>query len=100
VSTDGGTEPIWGPGDTTLYYRHGRQVIAVSLTPGSPVTLGARRVLFEGQYASPGLITRTGIDISPDGKHFVLLRRLDDDSRLVVATNWLTELHARVGKSR
>ena len=99
VSTDGGTEPVWAPDGTALYYRHGRQVIAVAVTPGATLQLGARRVLFEGGYQSRGTVARTGMSISPDGKRFVLLR-LDEDSRLVVTLNWLTELRSRLNAKR
>ncbi len=96
VSMDGGTEPVWAPDGKALYYRHGRQVIAVAVTPGPTLQLGARRVLFEGGYQSLGTIARTGMSISPDGKRLALLRRLDEDSRLVVTTNWFTELRSRL----
>jgi hypothetical protein len=75
-------------------YRHARQVIAVAVTTSPALQLGARRMLFEGPYPSLGTISRTGFTISPDGKHFALLRQLDQESRLVVTTNWLTELRS------
>jgi hypothetical protein len=40
------------------------------------------------------------MSVSPDGKRFVLLRRLDDDSHIVVITNWFTELRARLAGMR
>jgi hypothetical protein len=40
------------------------------------------------------------MSVSPDGKRFVLLKRLDDDSRLVVTTNWFTELRAKIGSKK
>jgi Tol biopolymer transport system component len=100
VSTDGGTEPAWAPDGKQLFYRHGRQIMAVAVVPGPALQLGPRRVLFEGPYQSLGLIARAGVSISPDGKHIALLRRVDDDSRLVVTTNWFTELRSRLSAKR
>jgi hypothetical protein len=40
------------------------------------------------------------MSVSPDGKRFVLLRRLDDDARIVVTTNRFTELRARIAAKR
>jgi len=100
VSVDGGSEPVWAPDGKTLFYRHGRQVISVALSPGPTVIVGARRVLFDGPYVSPGLGGHQAMSVSPDGKRFVLLKRLDDDSHIVVTTNWFTELRARIGGKR
>jgi Tol biopolymer transport system component len=100
VSVEGGAEPVWGPDSKTVYYRHGRQVIAVSLNTSPTVSVASRRVLFEGLYVSPGLAGHPAMSISPDGKRFVFLRRTDEDSRLIVTTNWFTELRAKIGAKR
>ena len=100
ISVDGGTEPVWAPDGKTLYYRHGRQVVSVAMTLAQTLTVGARKVLFDGPYASPGLGGHQSMSVSPDSKRFVLLKRLDDDSHIVVTTNWFTELRARIGARR
>jgi len=100
ISVDGGAEPVWAPDGKSLYYRRGRQVVSVALTLGPSLNVSARRVLFDGPYASPGLSGHPAMSISPDGKRFVLLKRLDDDSRIVVTTNWFSELRARIGAKR
>jgi Tol biopolymer transport system component len=100
VSVDGGTEPVWSPNGRQLYYRHGRQVMAVTVTESPTLTLGERRVLFDGPYVTLGLGGHQSMSVSPDGKRFVLLKRLDDDSRLVVTTNWFTELRAKIGSKK
>jgi len=100
VSVDGGTEPVWSPDGKGIFYRRGRQVVSVAMTPGATLTAGARRVLFDGPYISPGLGGHQAMSVSPDGKRFVMLKRLDDDSHIVVTTNWLTELRARIGGKR
>ena len=98
VSADGGNEPVWAPNGKILYYRRGRQVIAVPVTLGQTVRVGARRMAFEGAYFTSGALSPHNISISPDGKHFAVLRHSDDDSRIVVVTNWLAELRARTAR--
>jgi Tol biopolymer transport system component len=100
VSVDGGTEPVWSPDGKQLYYRRGRQVIAVSFSADSVVTLGARRMLFDGPFVTLGMGGHQSMGVSPDGKRFALLKRVDEDSRLMVATNWFTELRAKIGAKR
>ena len=75
-------------------------MIAVSLTTSPTLSVASRRVLFEGLYVSPGLAGHPAMSISPDGKRFVFLRRTDEDSRLIVITNWFTELRAKIGAKR
>ena len=96
ISVDGGTEPIWSSDGKRLFYRVGTQVIAVPIANGSVARPGAPRVLFDGAYVALGLVTRQSMSVSPDGKHFVMLRRVDDDARLVVTTNWVTELRTSI----
>lgn len=100
VSADGGTEPVWAPDGKQLFYRRGRQVVAVAVTTGDRFTMGATRTLFEGPYQSAGSGAGAEISISGDGKRFVMLRPADEESRIVVVTNWLTELRARLGVKR
>jgi hypothetical protein len=97
VSTDGGTEPVWAPDGKQLFYRRGRQLVAAAVTTGDRFTVGATRTLFEGPYQSAGIGARAELSISGDGKRFVMLRHADEESRIVVVTNWLTELRARLG---
>jgi serine/threonine-protein kinase len=97
VSVDGGTEPVWAPDGRQLFYRRGRQVIAATVTTGDRFTVGATKTLFEGAFQSAGIGARTELGISGDGKRFVMLRRADEESRIIVVTNWLSELRARIG---
>jgi hypothetical protein len=95
---DGGTEPVWAPDGKRLFYRSGRSIIAVDLTLGETVSVGQRRVLFEGPFYTQGLVGHQSYSVAPDGKHFVMLKIVDDRSRIVVVTNWLTEARARLAR--
>ena len=50
VSTDGGTEPVWSPDGSRLFYRSGDRMMAayVSHTPQFAVT--KREIVFAGEY--------------------------------------------------
>lgn len=100
VSTDGGTEPVWAPDGKQLFYRRGRRVMAVTVTTGDRFTMGATRTLFEGPYQTAGIGAGGEISISGDGKRFVMLHQADEEAQIVVVTNWLTELRARLGVKR
>jgi hypothetical protein len=74
--------------------------MAVTVSESPSLTLGARRVLFDGPYVTLGLGGHQSMSVSPDGKRFVLLKRMDEDSRLIVTTNWFNELRAKVGAKK
>jgi serine/threonine-protein kinase len=74
VSTRGGTEPRWGPGNRELFFRLGDSVYVVAIALGGEPRLGEPRALFGGQYvASPH---EPLYDVSPDGQRFLMVREL------------------------
>jgi eukaryotic-like serine/threonine-protein kinase len=92
VSTDGGESPAWNGAGTELYYRaaHGA-IMAVPVTLGDKVLVGAPRALFDDQTSRSRTIR--GWDVTPDGQRFLVLT-LSDSGRLgqiVVVQQWLSE---------
>jgi eukaryotic-like serine/threonine-protein kinase len=100
ISVDGGLEPAWSPDGKRLYYRHGQQVMAAGIVTNGTLHVADRRKLFEGPFTAVGLPFQPSISVSPDGKQFAMLKRLADEQRLVVVTNWPAELHAKVAAKR
>lgn len=99
ISTEGGTEPLWSPDGTELFYRHGNSVLAVDIGAASSFEPGIPRTLFDGNYlfpATPGDMRE--YDISPDGKQFLMVRREPSSipTRINVVFNWLEELERLV----
>jgi serine/threonine protein kinase/dipeptidyl aminopeptidase/acylaminoacyl peptidase len=105
VSNDGGFDPVWRRAGGELYYRSGRQMMAVSITSSPDIRVSPPRRLWEGDYSAglgsscgmPG-VTSSNYDITPDGQRFLMVR--DDDSklsatRIVVVLNWAEELRGR-----
>ena len=94
VSTKGGTEPIWGRSGRTLYFRHGEQIIAATVTTSPTFSIGARQVALDGDYFTS--VTHPDWDIAPDGSHFLMLKRSGEEAQTVVVLNWLQEVRARM----
>jgi Tol biopolymer transport system component len=97
ISSDGGTEPIWAKNGRELFYRNGDKMMAVAisekddrLAPGTPT------LLFEGRFA---VSTVSGsdawYDVSPDGKHFIMLKTEDlpnGGGSINIVQDWINEL--------
>jgi eukaryotic-like serine/threonine-protein kinase len=99
VSTDGGTEPIWSPNGTELFYRKGRGVFSVPVSTGAGVTVGRPLLLFQGDFAmgSQGRPDIPGYDVTPDGRFIMVTSTADAESpsRLDVVINWVEDLKRR-----
>jgi Tol biopolymer transport system component len=103
ASTDGGYAPLWAPSGRELFFVDAqRRMTVVPFTPGPEPRFGERRVLFaltpetylaENDYYTP-------YHISPEGRRFVMARRIDADRTaaepLIVVDNWFTELSQRL----
>jgi serine/threonine-protein kinase len=98
VSTEGGSEPLWGPDGHELFYRatsaRGAELVRAELRTGPELEVVSRQAMFPiGEIA--GAAPHTNYDISPDGKTFVMVRR-SPATRIIVLQN----LPALVGRLR
>jgi serine/threonine-protein kinase len=97
VSRGGGTEPRWSHSGRQLFFKSGGQMVAVDVTPGTTFVAGTPRPLFPltGYRAARN---RQQYDVTPDDKHFVMIRERSTDTptNVVYVENWLEELKARV----
>jgi Tol biopolymer transport system component len=85
VSSGGGFMPKWSHDGKELFYVTGDAIVAVAIRPDG--SFGALRRLFD---RSDYLLKFQSYDVSPDGKHFLMIRR-DEGSvprRLNVILNW------------
>lgn len=95
ISTDGGSEPVWGRDGKTLYYRANGIWIAASITTAPTLTVTKRTELFSDIFRWTG--SSAAYDVSRDGRAFVLVGdATEGGQRLVVATGWLDALRARM----
>jgi len=102
LSTDGGSEPIWGRDGRELFYRRGNAIIAVPIVTEPTFQFGAPRELFRRAIASQlyfdGTDRGAPFDVAPDGR-FLIVTESEDELAVrpfYVVENWFEELKARV----
>ena len=75
VSTSGGTEPVWSPDGSELFYRSQDQLMAVAVDLGDTFRGETPRPLFADSYQRD--LSATGgpanYDITPDGQRFIMV---------------------------
>ena len=110
VSDGRGTEPVWGPDGSAIYYRNGSSVMRASVTPGEVFSVDTPQEIFEGPWVlDPGSFPRTNWDVHPDGESFLFVSvpgaELTEGGlgppvvRLELVVNWFEELRQRVGSN-
>ncbi len=97
VSTNGGADPAWSPNGRELFYKTGLGGLAtVTVLPGATFAVGKQRVLFTIDAYETYWNVRD-YDVSPDGRRFVMIRRVGKEhDELIVVENFFEELKARV----
>ena len=101
ISAGGGTEPLWAPNGTEVFYRNGSTVLSVAIeTEGAP-TLGNPEELFP----APNFVRQHQLfatyDVAPDSERFLMLKEAEPVdltlvTDLILIENWFEELKARV----
>ena len=67
ISKEGGTFPVWRRDGKELFYRSGKQLMAVD-TQFVPVFSASKpKLLFQGDFD-------TNFDVSPDGQRFLMVK--------------------------
>jgi Tol biopolymer transport system component len=91
VSLDGGLEPVWSPRGGEIFYRNGAAMVAAAVRAGATFEVLGRTTLFTNpEY--PFSTYEPLYDVAPDGRHFVMARRLSAGNQLVVTLNWFDHL--------
>lgn len=89
VSADGGEAPRWERDSRSIVYRNDDRFMKARLDIGANLTVSKRDLLFSGSYS--------GYDLLPNGS-IVALRPASADAEIIVVTNWIAELKAKLGK--
>jgi serine/threonine-protein kinase len=94
VSADGGDYPLWSRDGSRLYYRGaGGSLMAVTVkTDGGSLTVNKPERVAELHGA-------TLYDLAPDGR-ILIAQPSDAHKQIVVTTNWLPQLRARLSTGR
>jgi eukaryotic-like serine/threonine-protein kinase len=96
VSSGGGTEPVWARDGTRLFYRDraGKTMFAAAIRTSPAFTVLDRKKLFEGNFEYEWDVA--GYDVSLDGKQFLMVRKSEENSEIVVTMNWAAELRRQL----
>jgi len=95
ISAAGGSEPVWSPDGSELFYRTGNKIMSVALKTDPTFTASRPKVLFEGDFYYDRFRTgRPNYDISPDGQKFLMLENSEGSvsTQLILVLNWFDEL--------
>ena len=95
ISTSGGVQPLWSRDGAELYYRRGRQMLAVKVEADPEFRASPPEVLFEDVFEG-GLFSSAlpNYDVSSEGQFMMLWRSGTD--RIELVQNWHQELLERV----
>jgi serine/threonine-protein kinase len=90
ISHEGGTEPMWHPEGRELFYRDGPTLWSARLQLGETAVVTRRDSLFDGAFYTN--IRWPEYDVTPDGDHFVMIKRTGQAQEPVVALGWVQEV--------
>ncbi len=104
ISSGGGSEVVWGPDGSELFYRSGEQVMVVAVETGQTFSAEAPSPLFVATYARDtyaGIGGNPNYDLSPDGAQFIFVEQdsptgVAGIAQINVVLNWHQELLERV----
>jgi Tol biopolymer transport system component len=74
ISQNGGDAPLWSPDGRELFFRSGGAVVAVSVKTTPTLIYEKQRALFRGNYLAIDGHTIQTLEISPDGKRFLMIK--------------------------
>jgi hypothetical protein len=96
VSTEGGEQPIWSPGDgRELFYHNGEAMMAVTIETKPSLTPGKPTKLFEDPYVFG---RGRDYDVSLDGQRFLMIKEGEEKegtsarTELILVEDWFEEL--------
>ena len=100
ISTEIGSEPLWAPNGTELFYARGgySDLVSVPVRTTPSFSRGEETVLFSLDSWTEQALHR-GYDVTADGQRFVMIREAGADTgiEIIVVENFFEELRERVG---
>ncbi len=102
VSRGGGAQPVWSrDGRELFFFAASEELMGVQVGPGPTWTASAPRQIAPPGYLRGNFAAASTYDISPDGKRFLMIKRVETTPEsspvtLVVVQNWFEELKRTV----
>ena len=100
LTTEGGSEVVWAPSGSELFYRDGDKMMAIPVAGTADFEAGKPKALFEGRYlrksTAPGI---SNYDVSHDGRRFLMVKPGEEElapQAIEVFQGWFEELKRRV----
>jgi Tol biopolymer transport system component len=93
ISTNGGTEPVWGRQGGELFFRNGSQMMVTAVTTQPRFAAATPKALFSRSFAATS--SRVSYDVSPDGQRFIVVGPSESEQpvgQLNVVLHWTEEL--------
>jgi serine/threonine-protein kinase len=98
ISSGGGMEPRWAPDGKHLYYRANRTIVSATISTTPTFSVTSRDTLFADVYATDPF--HTNYDVSPDGRHFLMLQPVDNSQQAIVVLNFAKEVRAKMAAAK
>jgi Tol biopolymer transport system component len=92
VTDAGGIMPVWSPDGRHIYYIAAGTMLAATIETAPNFRVLARDSVFSVQPYNLAGGVHAAYDVSPDGKHLLLIRPARAENDLVLVHNWLTEV--------
>jgi Tol biopolymer transport system component len=99
VTIEGGSQPLWAPDGSELYYRKGGAMMSVPIRTQPSFRAGLPVQLFQGDYINSDGNWRDYDLEYPEGRRFLMLEEFEPDvanTRLIFVENWDRELESLV----
>ena len=94
VSTDGGSEVVWGRDGRELFYRNDAKFMVVDVSLDPVFSAGKPRILFEAEYERT-VPDRANYDVTHDAQRFLVVKAGGDvqpSREIVITLNWAETL--------
>jgi serine/threonine-protein kinase len=98
VSTSGGAEPVWARDGRRLFFRDGHSLVQVAFATSPGFNVTSRTPIMDDLFVL-SVSPHANYDVAPDGSRFLMVKNTDDP-QLIVAYNWMAEVHARLAAKR
>jgi len=91
ISSEGGTEPLWGPDGRELFYRNGDKMMVVTISTHPQFNATKPKLLFKGWYSANRIAAN--YDITPDGQRFIMIKgEQTAPTQIRIVLNWIEEV--------